>query len=163
MDDYLDQELDRLNDKQTLALTLQRGVLPYTLLLFSFAVVIDYQLATSLFWASYIVGMGFSSHTLPTGLKSYQESLIMTILGFWLLGVKDFLFALAVISFLHLIDDYIDYYAQEYVNRRNFVNYLDEIGTLLLAMICLGIAIGIDWKLAIIIISSTPIITFIIG
>ncbi|WP_459844242.1 hypothetical protein [Halanaerocella petrolearia] len=163
MDDYLDQEIDRLNNRQTLALKLQRGVLPYTLLLFSFAVIIDYKLAISLFWSSYIVGMGFNGESLPTGMKAYQESFIMILLGFWILGVKNFLFSLAVIFFIQLIDDYIDYHLEEYVNQSNFVNYLDRIGTLLVAMICLGVALGINWQLALVVIIFTPLISVFLG
>ncbi|WP_156801210.1 hypothetical protein [Halobacteroides halobius] len=163
MDDYLDQEIDRLNNRSTLALKLQRGVLPYTLLLFSFAVVINSKVPISLFWASYIIGMGFSGDPLPSGMRGYQESVFMAGLGFWIFGIKDFLFSLTIILFIQLVDDYIDYHVERYVNQSNFVNYLDKVGTFLLAMLCFGIAVAINWQLAIIIIIVTPVVSFFLG
>ncbi|MCK8827959.1 hypothetical protein MWH25_09430 [Natroniella acetigena] len=158
MDDYLDQEIDRLNERKTLAIKLQRGVVPYTLLLFSFAVLINYQLTISLFWASYIIGMGISNNSLPTGLKSYQEVLIMLGLGFLVLQWKLFLFTLAIILFIQLIDDFIDFHLEDYINRDNFVNYLGEWGTILLALLSLIIALQIDWKTSFIIMIITLVV-----
>ncbi|WP_408956065.1 hypothetical protein [Natroniella sp. ANB-PHB2] len=158
MDDYLDQEIDRLNERETLAIKLQRGIVPYTLLLFSFAILINYQLSISLFWASYIIGMGVSNNSLPTGLRAYQEVLIMLGLGFLVLQWKIFLFALAIILFIQLVDDFIDFHLEDYINRDNFVNYLGEWGTVLLAISSLVIALQIDWKTSLIVMIITLIV-----
>ncbi|MCK8817692.1 hypothetical protein MWH28_10005 [Natroniella sulfidigena] len=158
MDDYLDQELDRLNQQKTLAIKLQRGVVPYTLLLFSFAVLLNYQLAVSLFWASYIIGMGSSNNSLPTGLKSYQEVLIMLGLGFLVLQREIFIFALTIILFIQLVDDFIDFHSEDYINRENFVNYLGEWGTILLILFSLIIALQIDWQTSLIVMIMTLVI-----
>ncbi len=162
MDDYLDQEIDRLNNRSSLAIKLQRGIVPYSLILISFAVLINYRLTISLFWSSYIVGMGIDNDNLPTGLKSYQEVLIMLVLGFVVLDYKLFLFALMIILFVQLVDDYIDFHLEEYLNQTNYLNYLGEVGTILLAVISLLIALWINWQRSILVISITPIIIWLV-
>ncbi len=164
MDDYLDQEIDRLNDRNTLSMKLGRAVVPYSLMLLSFATLIDYLLTISLFWSSYIVGMGMGmdQDNLPTGLKVYQEVVLMIILGFIVLDYELFLFSLAIISFIQLLDDYIDYHLEEYINRSSFINYLGKYGTLLLAIITLMIALIIDWQLSLIVIIVAHIIIWIL-
>ncbi|PRX24074.1 hypothetical protein BX659_12537 [Orenia metallireducens] len=162
MDDYLDQELDRMNGRQTLAMRLDRGTLPYALILLTFAVLIDYQLAIALFWSSYIVGMGMDTNRLPTGLKSYQEVMIMVVFGFLVLDYNLFLFSISIITFVQLSDDYIDYYLEEYINRDNFINYLGKVGTILLATIALVISLTIDWQMSILVALIANIVVWIL-
>ncbi|WP_018248987.1 hypothetical protein [Orenia marismortui] len=162
MDDYLDQEIDRLNGRTTLAMRLDRAIVPYSLILLTFSILIDYQLTISLFWASYIVGMGIGSDELPTGLKSYQEVIIMLIFGFLVLDSRLFLFSILIISFVQLTDDYIDYYLEEYINRGNFINYLGKIGTVLLSLLTLVGALVIDWQRGLLVIAIANIVVWIL-
>ena len=58
MDDYLDQEIDKIEGKHTLAVILDKALLPYTLLFMVLCMAVHPMLAGSLFLASYIIGMG---------------------------------------------------------------------------------------------------------
>ncbi len=162
MDDYLDQEIDRLNGRKTLALKLERAILPYALILMTFSSLIDPNLTVALFWASYIIGMGIDRDRLPTGLKAYQEVILMLAFGFIALDKEEFLFALSIIFFIQLVDDYIDYYLEEYINRDNFINYLGRSGTILLSFLSLTISLGINWGRGIMVIIATPIVVWLL-
>ncbi|WP_027340260.1 hypothetical protein [Halonatronum saccharophilum] len=164
MDDYLDQEIDRLNGRKTLVLRLERGILPYVLILMTFSSLIDPYLTVSLFWASYIIGMGMDmdGNKLPTGLKAYQEVIVMLGLGFIALDKEEFIFSLAIMLFIQLLDDYIDYYLEEFINRDNFINYLGKGGTVLLSFLSLVISLGISWERSVIVIFATPIVVWLL-
>ncbi|MGM0470741.1 MAG: hypothetical protein ACQEQI_00430 [Bacillota bacterium] len=127
MDDYLDQEVDKLDNKETVALKWERAVLPYGLLALSLATALHRDWALSLFWASYILGMGYDpTRKLPTQLAAYQESLILLGLGVYLLPVPELISALLIIALVQLVDDLIDYrYSGENL-RNNLAHRLDK-------------------------------------
>ncbi|MGM0502590.1 MAG: hypothetical protein ACQERJ_08655 [Bacillota bacterium] len=162
MDDYLDQELDQLNNNYTLAAKYERRIVPYTLLLFSLAVLCDYKLAIALFWSSYIVGMGNNKSKATRGLKSYQEIIVLLALGLMLLEAQQFLFSLLIILFIHTIDDYIDYYREKHISSDNYINYLGQTGTMFVAVFSLTASLNLNWRLALIIIASTFLISLIL-
>ena len=163
MDDYLDQELDKLNNRSTLAQNLGRGILPYALILFSIAMFCDYQLSVSLLWASYIVGMGVNKNQLPTGLKSYQEFLLLLILGFSILDSQVFLFSLLIILFIQTADDYIDYYRERYISKDNFINYLGRSGTVFIIIFSLVASLNLNWQLALLVMAFSVLIATLLG
>ncbi len=163
MDDYLDQELDKINNKETIAIKLDRAALPYSLLCFTFAVVIDFELAVILFWASYIVGMGFDVTPLPTRLKAYQESILLTAVGFFFLDKQLFAWGLACILFIQLGDDLIDYQTDKYISRTNFVNYLGQVGTTLVASVALGMALKLQLGLTGVTVLVTILVAWLLG
>lgn len=141
MDDYLDQILDRLENKKTLALRWGRATLPYALLSFSLAAAFNYSWAVSLFWASYILGMGYDlTDELPTGLKAYQESLLLLLIGVYILSIKNFLSSLFIMTGIQLIDDLIDLKYDEQIYRNNSVHLLGkrQVSLLLIAVLSIG-------------------------
>ena len=160
MDDYLDQEIDRLNNRNALAVKLKRSIVPYSLLLFSFAVLCNYKLAVSLFWASYIVGMGVNKTELPFVLKSYQELFLLLLIGFLVLDSSQFLFALIIILFIQAVDDYIDYYRERYISGDNFINYFGRVGTFFIILFSLVFSLNFNWQLALLIIILSFLINF---
>lgn len=161
MDDYLDQEIDRLNERYSLAVRLKRKILPYSLLLFSFAVLCDYELSISLLWASYIVGMGANTKS-SLGLKVYQELILLLVMGFVLLDRGQFLFALLIILFIQTADDYIDYYREKYINKDNFINYLGRLGTLFIVAVSLSCSLICDWQLSLVVVFFTLLINLLL-
>ncbi|MFO7820254.1 MAG: hypothetical protein R6V17_08480 [Halanaerobacter sp.] len=161
MDDYLDQEIDRLNERYSLAVKLKRKILPYSLLLFSFALLCDYKLSISLLWASYIVGMGVDVKS-SWGLKVYQELSLLLVMGFFLLDRRQFLFALLIILFIQTVDDYIDYYREKYISKDNFINYLGRLGTLFIIGVSLICSLIFDWQLSLVVVFCTFLINLLI-
>ncbi|NLZ54952.1 MAG: hypothetical protein GX892_17765, partial [Thermoanaerobacteraceae bacterium] len=82
MDDYLDQDIDIIDKQPNLYIALEYGGLPYVLLLLSFAIMLDFAAALSLFFSSFAVGMaGKLTAKMPSGLYGYHESLIVVLLG----------------------------------------------------------------------------------
>ncbi|WP_148217685.1 hypothetical protein [Acetohalobium arabaticum] len=163
MDDYLDQILDRLQNKKTLALKWGRATLPYTLLSFSLAVVFNYSWAVSLFWASYILGMGYDlTDELPTGLKAYQESLLLLLIGIYILPIENFLSSLSVMVGIQLIDDLIDLKYDKEVYRNNSVYLLGKRQVILLLIAVLAIGVYFDPKKTLTVLVVTPLIVLLL-
>ena len=162
MDDYLDQEIDRLNNRNSLAVKLKRGIVPYSLLLFSFAVLCNYKLSIALFWASYIVGMGMDRTKVKIKLKAYQELIVLLIIGFWLLETTQFLFSLLIILFIQAVDDYRDYYREKYINKDNLINYLGLGGTLFIIIFALVFSLNLNWQLTVLIIAVSCLINLLL-
>ena len=162
MDDFLDQEIDRLNNRDSVAVKLQRGILPYSLLLFSFAVLCNYKLSIALFWASYIVGMGTNKTKLSNQLKWYQELILLLIVGFLALDNLTFLFALLIILFIQAVDDYIDYYREKYINRDNLLNYLGQGGTFFIIVFSFVCSLHLNWQLTLLIMGISFVINLLI-
>ena len=162
MDDYLDQEIDRLNERDSLAVKLNRGILPYSLLLFSGAVLCNYKLAISLLWASYIVGMGINKKDSSFYFADYYELPLLLLIGFLCLDKGQFLFSLLIILSIQAGDDYIDYYQEKYINRDNFVNYLGKMGTIMITFFSLAASLYLNMQLSLLIVSSSILINFIL-
>ncbi|MCK8825021.1 hypothetical protein MWH30_08115 [Fuchsiella alkaliacetigena] len=159
MDDYLDRYLDKTSGKRTLAFELKQATLPYALLSFSLAVALDYSSALSLFWASYILGMGYDyQKVLPTGLKSYQESLILLLLGAYLLSFLEVISALGIILTIQLLDDLIDLKEDQLNYRNNFVYLLGKRQVVLLVLLLSTINIYLDFEKTIMVYLTAPLI-----
>jgi hypothetical protein len=160
MDDYLDQELDKLSNKRTMAIKLERASLPYTLLLFSLAVALNYSWSLSLFWASYILGMGYDlQNSLPTGLKSYQESVILLILSLYILEPEQMFSSLLIIFVIQLIDDLIDYKVDKQIYRNNFIYIFGKWQVIFLIIIMISLSLYLDYKKSILVLLLTPLVT----
>lgn len=119
MDDFLDYNFDILVGKPNLSHGMGKGVLPYTLLLFSGAVLIEKDYSISLFLAAYGIGMLKDMEKLPTGLLSWQETMIVVFIGL-LVFKKKFIFASLGILLIQLLDDVFDYKYDKMVGGRNF-------------------------------------------
>lgn len=134
MDDFLDTGMDGLGGQNTAAMSLDRAVLPYSLALFSIAVMMQPKLATALFLAAYSIGMADDlNRELPTGLKSRYEALLAVGLGILGMGLVVMTWACALMTALQCIDDYLDVYLDRCVGRRNICHYLGRVETVLLA------------------------------
>lgn len=163
MDDYLDQEVDKLTGKKTLAVRLERAIVPYTLVLFSLAVSLNSSWALSLFWASYILGMGYDlKNYLPSKLKAYQESLLLLIIGIAFLSVKEIISSLFIIFNIQLIDDLIDRKDDSQIYRNNFTYLLGRRQTIILIIIILSLNIYLEFKKTFLVFSITPLITYLL-
>ena len=100
MDDIIDEDYPEY---------IYKALLPYILISLLISTIVDYKNTAGLFMASYIVGMYADiNDKLLSGLKGYQESILVFILGLSILGWPAFNFCLSVIIAIHLIDDVID-------------------------------------------------------
>ncbi|NPV44908.1 MAG: hypothetical protein HPY70_13195 [Firmicutes bacterium] len=127
MDDIIDENYPEY---------LYKAALPYAIIIFVISTLIEHKTAISLFMSSYIVGM-FSdiNETLLTGLKGYQESLIIFGLGTVFLGWKEFIFSLTIIIGIQLIDDVIDVSIDRNSGQRNMVMRYGKVEIFIVSMI----------------------------
>lgn len=161
MDDYLDQELDKIEGKHTLAVILDRAIVPYTLLFMVLCMSVHPMLAGSLFLASYIIGMGHNlQQALPLGWSSLQESIIFGIFGLIVFGFTEMISSLLIIIFVQLVDDCFDYYTDKQFSRRNFVIRFGLWETILICLITFIAALIIDWQKSLLVSISLPLILF---
>ncbi len=140
-DDFLDEEWPP-NDG-ILAL-LNRGILPYGLLLFGVSLFLHLPLALSLFCACYSVGMLGSPHTLlPSRLSASLEGALVLLFSLIACGFAITLWSYLVILAIQLLDDLLDYEKDEKKGRRSFAHRwgLNEcrFAFLLLFFICLSL------------------------
>ncbi len=161
MDDYLDQDLDRIEEKRTLAQHLQRASLPYALILFSIAVLFNKETAISLFAASYILGMHHEwQENLPFGIKSYQESLLVMIICLIFIRPLPMITSFSLMMLVQIADDFIDYYHPIFPERRNLVRKWGQRASGLLGSILLLFSLIYDPGKTIKVIVATPIIIY---
>lgn len=159
MDDYLDQELDKAQGKETLIQQLGNSTLPYGLLLLMIAMALDPSLAGSLFLSSYIVGMGKDGlHRLPSKLPSYTEMLIGLILGILFWGSPIMISSLIIILTIQLSDDLYDYYLERERSPRNWVQRLGKIEATLLLVILFLASLILDMEKLAMVLAVTPLI-----
>ncbi|AEE91472.1 conserved membrane protein of unknown function [Tepidanaerobacter acetatoxydans Re1] len=161
MDDYLDQDIDVLEDEPNLFTILELGGLPYALLLLSLAFFLDLVTALSLFLASFALGMGGNlTAKMPSGLYGYQESFIVLLLGFMSLKIN-MLSSMLIIAVIQLWDDVKDYKRNK-INKKNLAFLLGKVECSLLAVICFLLSFYLDSIKAVSSIISTYLITYII-
>lgn len=109
MDDFLDLRYDVFQGEQTLAVRLGEGTLPYSLLLFCLAMLVQPEVACSLFLGAYAAGMaGDLERQLPSGLYGYQEALLVLVCGFLFLPWHAMLWGAAVMLAVQAVDDLWD-------------------------------------------------------
>ncbi|NLY11160.1 MAG: hypothetical protein GX020_05690 [Firmicutes bacterium] len=115
MDDAIDDDSD-----------ISRRFFPYIILLFTGALLLNFNLAISLFLASYAVGMFFEPFTiLPTGLPSWVETILALIASILLTSITQTIWAVLIIFSIQLLDDIIDVTEDE---QRGFRNVANKIG-----------------------------------
>lgn len=109
MDDYLDQELDALLGRRTLAAAVGPGTVAYAMAALALAMLLDGPAAGSLFLAAYAVGMAHDpAGRLPTGLAGWQEAMVAAGAGALLAGLRVMAAALASMLFIQCVDDLRD-------------------------------------------------------
>lgn len=164
MDDYLDQDLDKIEGKYTLAMFLEKATLPYTLLCTVMCMALEPMLTGSLFLASYLVGMGHDlQRQLPLGWTAWQESLLFGLFGLVGFGIAEMISSLLIVLFIQLADDFVDYHSDSITSRRNFVLQLGLWESFILGVIVLVAAFALDVEKAILVSISTPLILAALG
>lgn len=164
MDDYLDQDLDKIEGKYTLAMFLEKATLPYTLLCTVMCMALEPMLTGSLFLASYLVGMGHDlQRQLPLGWTAWQESLLFGLFGLVGFGIAEMIGSLLIVLFIQLADDFVDYHSDSITSRRNFVLQLGLWESFILGVIVLVAAFALDVEKAILVSISTPLILAALG
>lgn len=163
MDDFLDQEVDRLQEKETLVQTLDSATLPYSLIILMAAMALNTPLAGSLFLASYVIGMGKdnlvdSFRLLPSGIPSCMEMLLGLLLGILFWGFQEMASSLAAILTIQFFDDLYDYQLQQERNLSNWVQRIGKVETTLISLICFLIALILDLNKLLMVLAVTPLI-----
>jgi hypothetical protein len=164
MDDYLYQDLDKIEGKYTLAMFLEKATLPYTLLCTVMCMVLEPVLTGSLFLASYVVGMGHElQRQLPLGWTALQETLLFGTFGIIGFGLVEMVSSLVIVLFIQLADDFVDYHSDAMTSRRNFVLQIGLWESVILGVIVFVTAFVLDVEKAILVSISTPLILVVLG
>jgi len=161
LDDYTDEEFDKLVGSPNITVVLGTGIISYAILFFSLACVLNVEISVSLFLASFSLGMtGNLFVKMPSGLKGYQESLLTTVLGI-ILFKRQMVAALLLMSSVHLLDDYFDY-DNEAFSKKNWAFVLGKVECFLVAAIFFLMSLLIDHLMALSVVISAPSIVYII-
>ncbi|HHU69714.1 MAG TPA: hypothetical protein GXZ31_05355 [Thermoanaerobacterales bacterium] len=138
---------------------LYKAALPYVILIFIISTIIEYKTTTGLFMASYIVGMYSDiNDTLLTGLKGYQEAVIVAILGVIFLGRATFIFCLTVIIAVQLIDDVFDIELDKRLGHQNLAIKYGKVEIFILSLIFCILSLMLDPIKGLIVLCAVPII-----
>lgn len=164
MDDYLDQDLDKIEGKYTLAMFLDKATLPYTLLCTVMCMALEPALSGSLFLASYLIGMGHDlKRPLPLGWTAFQEILLFGIFGVIGFGFREMISSLLIVFFVQMADDFVDYRSDFLTDRRNFVLRLGQWESVILGVIVFVTAFVLDVEKAILVNISAPLLIVVLG
>lgn len=133
MDDYIDGGDNRCCK---LIQDMGNGVLPYTIILCCFAIVLDKDTSITLIVSAYVVGMfNDLKRPLSLGLNGYQEILATSLVCIMFLGTSEFVSSFIIIVLIQLIDDLIDYKRDSFYGSHNFVSKFGKIEVILLIII----------------------------
>ena len=123
----IDDVLDLENPYESpFAAFFQRGTLPYMIAIFSLALVLHFETAFTLFWASYTIGMVRAPlQMLPTGVTGAVEIVIGILILIVVSGCSSTIWGLTVILAVQCMDDLLD---QEVDNKRKGTNIALTIG-----------------------------------
>jgi 1,4-dihydroxy-2-naphthoate octaprenyltransferase len=142
MDDYLDAEYDICRGKRTLAIKLSRASLPYALCLGLIAGFLKTDLAISIFFGSYAVGMLSTwKEKLPTKVPAYVEIAVAIALSVALVGWKTALWGVALMAVFDWIDDIVDLSADQRTGQRNLARRIGVVETTLLTLSAMCVAV----------------------
>ena len=142
-DDYIDQDEDTAADRPSLWLSkLGKGVLPYTIIVFSVAVVLNFRLSIGLFLSAFIVGMFKEPDAIsPLGLKGYQETGLIFFSGLALVGAIPMINLILLMLLLQFLDDWFDYTRDSKYSRKNFFVSLGRVEASILLFILIFVNI----------------------
>ena len=136
MDDYLDRDIDRFKEQWNITLIINRGILPYSLVLLIFSLYLNFPEGVSIFAASYLVGMiNDLNEKLPTKLYAWQEGIFLIILTTYMSSLKDSISALLIVSSIQIIDDFIDMKKDKYIDNSNIVNKIGKINASIITIV----------------------------
>ncbi|NLM97031.1 MAG: hypothetical protein GX175_05405 [Halanaerobiaceae bacterium] len=142
MDDFLDKDIDRLTDQWNLALILERALVPYSFILLILSLYFSFNESVSAFAASYTIGMaGDYKERLPTGLYSWQEGILVLLIGAFISSIYDIIAALANICLIQIIDDLIDLKRDIKTKNHNIVIIYGKVNSYISAGILVLLAL----------------------
>ena len=136
MDDFLDKKIDNILDNKNYAVLMGNSIFPYTLLLMILALYLNFEEATTYFAASYVTGMAQDyNEKLPSHILAWQESLLVFLFSIIFISFYETIYAIILIFFLQLIDDFIDYQQDNYINDFNYIKLTGIIPGFILIII----------------------------
>ncbi len=142
IDDYLD------NDKTIFSKIIEnmgKGILPYSIIIFSISCLLNLETSVSLVSSAYIVGMiSDFNRKLTFNLKGYEESILIFIILVIFLGFNEMVSSLIIIFITQLIDDIIDINKDKYYNNKNLAFKLGVVESILISVILVLITLKID-------------------
>jgi hypothetical protein len=142
VDDFLDNDAGIFT---TLINKMKSGILPYAIVIMSFAFIIEPKTSVSLFLSAYIIGMFNDLNRILTfGLKGYQETIVVGVLGLLLIGMSEMISSLIIIFILQLLDDLVDYRKDKIMGKYNLAIKFGKIEVEIFIIILLLIAVKIS-------------------
>lgn len=164
MDDFLDLRYDILQGEQSLAVRLGEGTLPYSLLLFCFAVLIEPATACSLLLGAYACGMaGDLERQLPSGLKGYQEALAALLFGLLFLPWHAVVWGASVMLAVQAVDDLADLGPDRMSGNPNLARRFGIVETRLAALGALFVAANLRPVGTAMVFAAIPLLMWIIS
>ncbi len=157
MDDYFDRHYDIDSGKVSLAVSLQDGVLPYSLLTMGLAVYLAPAAALTFFGAAYCLGMaGELGHRYPSGLAGYLEATIVVMGLLLAFDWQRVVFAFVVIAAVQAWDDLLDYREDQKRGGRNWAVHWGKTPILVFALgaSVVALLLKLDW--AVLAFASVP-------
>ncbi|GEO24925.1 hypothetical protein AAC03nite_07100 [Alicyclobacillus acidoterrestris] len=150
MDDALDIDYDICRGRRTLAARLGRACLPYSLVVFGIAMMMNRDAAFAVFLSSYAVGMFTRIHeSLPSRVPAYVEIVIAVLLLVVLVGWRHALWGLAVMSMIDWLDDVMDRRKDLETGQANVAIRFGLVETLVAILIafCLALYAEVFWTI----------------
>lgn len=144
LDDYIDDD-SKFIYNNSLIDRLGKGIVPYSMIIFSIGAGIDIEYSVTLMSACYMVGMFHDLYMkLPTGLRGYQESIILLFLNTYLFSFKIIITSLVVILLIQFIDDLVDMKWDKKYGYKNFANRFGKVEIIVTSIINIILLILLD-------------------
>lgn len=144
MDDFLDLRYDILQGQDSLAVRLGEGTLPYSLLLFCFATLLEPVTTCSLFLGAYAAGMaGDLERRLPSGWLGYQEALAALLSALVFLPWHAVVWGASVMLAVQALDDLADLAPDRISGNPNLARRFGIVETRLAALGAVAVAAGL--------------------
>lgn len=151
MDDVMDMEYDLARGKRTLAARLGRASLPYSLVAFAIAMIAQPLVSSSVFFASYAVGMfSRSTERLPTHVRAYIEIVVAVSLTVFITGWRDALWGISMMCLIDWLDDVMDRRRDNETGQFNVAIRFGTVETLfaILIVFCFALYAKLGWTIA---------------
>lgn len=159
MDDWLDVEYDQCIGRYTLAIRLGRACLPYAMVAFALAMVLTPEVALTLFFAAYAIGMGHDlRERMPTRLPGWLESILAVLLSIWAGGFWLTVWAVCAMGMIQLLDDLMDVQKDRRSGQNNLVLRFGLVEVTILMFICLLAAVLLSPLRTIEVMLATPLV-----
>ncbi len=164
MDDFLDLRYDVFVGSQSLAMRLGEGTLPYSLMGFAVAVVLDSTLAAAIMMGAYAIGMaGDHDRQLPSGLTGYQESILVLGLALAFIPWQRVLWAIFAMLAVQLADDLYDFEADRCSGNPNLVRRLGRVEAHMLGAGSVVAAALLNPFATALVFASVPLVLWVFG